>query len=100
MSGSPPPRSSQLPSSPTGFFRPRRSRKPPDRFGVWEKGRRDISELPELVLLSEEEYSDDVDPDQTIVQNAPQRLIPPVTGPPSARVTGPPFSPRPFILSP
>ena len=62
MSGSPPPRSSQLPTSPSGYSRPRRTRKPPDRFGVYE--------TPDLVLSSEE----DEDPDLTLVQLSPVRL--------------------------
>ena len=103
MSGSPPPRSSQLPTSPTGYFRPRRSRKPPDKYGVWVSDRRDMCVIPDLVLSSDEELSDDSD--ETIVQHlTPKRLVTvsPLTptGPPPARVTGPPFSPRPFILSP
>ena len=72
--------------------------------------RRNMSEVPDLVLSSyeDEDDSDDDDPDQTIVQLfTPRRLsssviVSPTTpsGPPSARVTGPPFTPRPFILSP
>ena len=34
--GSPPPRCSQLPSSPAGYSRPRRTRRPPDLLGDWE----------------------------------------------------------------
>ena len=108
MSGSPLLRSSQLPTSPTGYFRPKRTRKPPDKYGVWVSDRRDGPAIPDLVLSSDEEFSDeDDDPDETIVQYfTPQRLssvtTPPLTptGPPPARVTGPPFSPTPFILSP
>ena len=96
--GSPPPRSSQLPTYPTGYFRPRRSRKPPDKYGVWVSDR--ASAIPDLVLSdSEEEFSeDDADPDETIVQLTAFPTAP--TGPPPARVSGPPFSQKPFILSP
>ena len=78
MSGSPPLRSSQLPSSPTGYFRPRRSRKPPNKYGVWVSDRRDMSEVPDLVLSSyeDEDDSDDDDPDQTIVQLFTPRRLP------------------------
>ena len=56
MSGSPPPTSSQLPSSPQGCYsRPRRSRKPPDWFGD------SVSEVPDLVLSENEGESDDED---------------------------------------
>ena len=34
--GSPPPRCSQLPSSPAGYSRPKRTRRPPDLLGDWE----------------------------------------------------------------
>ena len=63
MSGSPPPSSSQLPSSPQGCYsRPRRSRKPPDWFG--DSVRRDVSEVPDLVLSENEGESDDEDLDR------------------------------------
>ena len=77
MSGSPPPNSSQLPTSPTGYFRPIRSRKPPDKYGVWVTDRRDVCVIPDLVLLSDEEFSvdDDNDPDETIFPSStPQTL--------------------------
>ena len=62
MPGSPPPRS-QLPSSPTGYSSPTRTRIPPNWLGV--------SRIPDLVLSSDEGESDsddDEDPNQTIVQ--------------------------------
>ena len=67
--------------------------------------RRDVCVIPDLVLSSDEEFSDDDDPDETIFPSlTPQTLgtvLPSTpTGPPPARVTGPPFSPKPFILSP
>ena len=113
MSGSPPPRSSQLPTSPPGHTRPRRSRKAPDRLGVSEI-------LPDLVLSSDEGESDSdgEDSDQILIQPSPflkpqrfsashrgrQSVIlsaSPKTpqGPPPARVTGPAFHPLPFNLS-
>ena len=100
MSGSPPPSLSQLPTSPTGYFRPIRSRKPPDKYGVWVSDKRDMSAIPDLVLSSDEESSDD-NSDETLVQFfTPQRISSSVTapssGPPPPRVTGPPFSPTPF----
>ena len=77
MSGSPPPNSSQLPSSPQGCYtRPRRSRKPPEWYG--DSVRREVSELPDLVLSENEGESDDEDSDQTIVQpssySSPRRI--------------------------
>ena len=95
MSGSPPPSSSQLPSSPQGCYsRPRRSRKPPDWFG--DSVRRDVSEDPDIVLSENE--------GETIVQPSsyftPNRNTPSTSrGPPPSRVTGPAFSPIPFNLS-
>ena len=92
MSGSPPPSSSQLPRSPQGCYsRPRRSRNPPDWFG--DSVRREVSELPDLVLSENEGESDDEDSDQTIFTPISSR------GPPPSRVTGPAFSPIPFNLS-
>ena len=107
MSGSPPPRSSQLPSSPTGFYRPRRIRKPPDYFGSWVSDK-----CHDLVLSSGGEESDDEDSISPIVQpyltphrlNAsrltPQAVVTTTpSGPPPARVAGLAFSPPPFNIS-
>ena len=67
-----------------------------------------VSRIPDLVLSSDEGESDsddDEDLNQTIVQpslySTPQRLpsCSTPTGPPPARVTGPPFAPIPFNLS-
>ena len=104
MSGSPPPSSSQLPTSPQGCYsRPRRSRKPPEWYG--DSVRREVSELPDLVLSENEGESDDEDSDQTIFQPSsyftPHRITSSSSrGPPPSRVTGPAFSPIPFNLSP
>ena len=107
MSGSPPPRSSQLPSSPTGFSRPRRIRKPPNYFGSWVSDK-----CHNLVLSSGGEESDDEDSISPIVQpyltphrlNAsrltPQAVVTTTpSGPPPARVAGLAFSPPPFNIS-